>query len=95
VNGNAQSDRAKIGAFRGLRSMHRPLDLAGPFYRIKSTGELGKDTVSRRFDDPSAVSLGAGADHIGKQCHPPFMRAGLVLGHQDRIADDIRKCDRG
>jgi hypothetical protein len=95
VNRNAQSDWAQLDTFRCPHSMYLFLDLTSPFHRVESTRELREDPVSGRFDHPSAMFLRARTNDVGEQRHPAPVGAGLVLGHQSRIADDIRKCDCG
>ena len=76
-----------------LGVLHSFLELARPLDSVERTRELGENAVSGRLDHPAAISLGARADYIAKQRHPPPVSARLIFGHQDRIADDIHESD--
>jgi hypothetical protein len=73
---------------------YRLLDRLRPCHRVAG-GRLGENAVAGGFDNLAAEPKRLWAQHFVQHAHPVTMSARLVLGHQDRVTDDIDERDRG
>src|SRR4029077_6862463 len=67
----------------------------GAAHRLNSAGELDKEAVAHRLEQPSSVLGDLGLDDLRTQCPKLSQRSGLVAAYELRVADHIGYQDRG
>ncbi len=67
----------------------------GTSHAIRDAGELHQPAIPHALDQPAAMLNNGGSEDLPTQLAQRRKRAGLVFAHEPRIADDIRRHNRG
>ena len=94
VDADAERDAPILG-YLGVALGHAALDGDRAIDRVDDARELDQRAVAHQLDDAPAVVRDLGVDEFGAVGLQHVERAGLVVAHQARIADDIRAQDSG
>ena len=74
---------------------HAALNVDGAGDGIDDARKLDKRAIADELDDPAAMFGNRGIDELGAMRLERSMGAGLVVGHESTIANDIGRKDRG
>ena len=88
IDAHAKFDAA-LCRCRGIAGDHLPLHLDRTAHRVDDAGELGKEAVAGRLDDPTPMLGDFGIAEFTANRTQCRERALFVLAHQPRVAGDI------